>query len=51
METDSDDAIKSLPEIGCNVLLDEFPTVTNGMETDRVVSMHVEEGGYITRTQ
>ena len=69
----SEDAIDRLPQIECNVLLDEFPTswkqekqfnnchlakfqvqmqflqrfirqgATNGRETDRVVSLDVEE--------
>ena len=74
------DAIDRLPQIECNVLLDEFPTVmetrktvqqlssgkapgadaspeeiykaggaTYGRETDRVVSLYVEKGGYPTR--
>ena len=76
----NEDAIDRLPEIECNVLLDEFPTVmmktrkavqqlssgkapgadaipaevykagaTHGRETDRVVSLYVEEGGYPKR--
>ena len=76
----NEDAIDRLPQIECNVLLDEFPTVTenkksssttiiwqsprcrcnscrslqgwgatHGRETDRVVSLYVEKGGYPTR--
>ena len=76
----NDDAIDRLPQIECNVLLDEFPTVietrkavqhlssdqapgtdaipaevykaggaTHGRESDRVVSLYVEEGGNTTR--
>ena len=79
---DNANAINRLPQIECNVLLDEFPTVTEtrkaiqhlssgkapganaipakvykagglpmAEKTDRVVSMHVEEGGYPTRLQ
>ena len=75
-------AINRLPQIECNVLLDEFPTVTEtrkaiqhlssgktpgtdvipaevyktggllmAEKTDRVVSTHVEKGGYPTRLQ
>ena len=75
-----EDAIDRLPQIECNVLLDEFPTAmetrkavqqlssgkdppvqmqflqrfirpgaTHGRETDTVVSLYVEEGGYPTR--
>ena len=75
-------AINRLPQIECNVLLDEFPTATEtrkaiqhlpsgkapgadaipaevykagglpmAKKTDRVFSMHVEEGGYPTRLQ
>ena len=76
----NDNAINRLPQIECNVLLDEFPTVTRkaiqhlssgkapgtdathaevykagglpvAEKTDRVVSMHVEKGGYPTRLQ
>ena len=78
----NDKAINRLPQIECNVLLDNFPAVmetkkaiqhlssgkapsadaipaevyiagglSNGKETDRVVSMHVEQGGYTTRIQ
>ena len=78
----NDNAINRLPQIECNVLLDEFPTVTEtrkailhlysgkapgtyaipaevykagglpmAEKTDRVVSMHVEKGGYPTRFQ
>ena len=78
----NDNAINRLPQIECNVLLDDFPVVmeirkafqhlssgkapsanaipaefyiagglSNGRETDRFVSMHVEEGGYPTRIQ
>ena len=76
------DAIGRLPQIECNVLLDEFPTVIEtrkaaqqlspgkapgadaipaevykaggggaalGRETDKVVSLYVEEGVYPTR--
>ena len=76
----NDNAINRLPQIECNVLLDEFPTVKEtrkaiqhlfsgkapgtdsipaevykagrlpmAEKTDRVVSMHVEKGGYPTR--
>ena len=76
----NEDAIDRLPQIQCNVLLDEFPTVmetrkavqqlltklqvrmqflqrftrpggggTHGRETDRVVSLYVEKGGYPKR--
>ena len=75
-------AINRLPQIECNVLLDEFPSVietrkaiqhlssgkapgtdaipaevykAGGLlmveKTDRVVSLHVEKGGYPTRLQ
>ena len=78
----NDNAINRLPQIECNVLLDEFPTITEtrkaiqhlssgkapgtdampaevykagglpmAEKTDRVVSMHVEKGGYPTRLQ
>ena len=78
----NDKAINRLPQIECNVLLAEFPTVTEtrnaiqhlssgkapgtdaipaevykavgltmAEKTDRVVSMHVEKGGYPTRLQ
>ena len=78
----NDNTITRLPQIECNVLLDEFPTVTETRKaiqhlssgkapgpdaipaevykagglpmtekTDRVVSMHVEKGGYPTRLQ
>ena len=75
----NEDAIDRLPQIECNVLLHEFPTVmetrktvqqlssskapvadaipaevykvgaTHGRETDIVVSLYVEKGGYPTR--
>ena len=78
----NDNAINKLSQIECNVLPDEFPTVTEtrkatqhlspgkapgtcaipaevykagglpmAEKTDRVVSMHVEKGGYPTRLQ
>ena len=79
--TINDNAINRLPQVECNVLLDEFPTVTettkaiqhlssgkapgsdiilrdllsgkstNGRQAYRIVSLHVEEGGYPTRIQ
>ena len=76
----NDNAINRLPQIECNVLLDEFPTVTEtrkaiqhlssgkapgtdaipaevykagglplAEKTDRVVSIHLEKGGYPIR--
>ena len=69
----NEDVIDIRPQIECNVLLDEYPTVKETrkavqqlvlvqmqfftevnkaggypLETDRVVSLYVEEGGYQT---
>ena len=60
----NDNAINRLPQIECNVLLDEFPTVTDlakpqiqflprsikleDVYQDRVVSLHVDGEGYFT---
>ena len=50
------DAIDRRPQVEFNVPLNEFPTVMetrkafqHGRETDRVVSLYVEEGGYSIR--